>query len=49
MHLQVIGRTVMDASDLVLNGIVHGVKYCLGGGVAATHLRFKVLKRNSPK
>jgi hypothetical protein len=39
----------MNVSDLVLNGIVHGVKDYLGGDVAATHLRFKDLRRNSPK
>lgn len=49
MHLQVIGRIVIDVGDLALNGIVHGVKNYLGGDVAATHLRLKVLRRNSPK
>jgi hypothetical protein len=39
---------VMNVGDLVLNCIVHGVKR-LGGDVAATHLRLKDLRRNSPK
>jgi len=39
----------MVVGGSVLSGIVRGVKCYLGGDVAVTHLRFKDLKRNSPK